>query len=119
MGRECGIAKKIKVTAGITALPFLKQSIMKENTIIRKIGNDIENIFSNRNINIEDYEDILLNSHIKDPKGYIYRLDVNEDGTIMALEDEEDFTLTLDELAKPTLLQIEDILSEGTYTIVH
>ena len=55
---------------------------MKKSTIIRKIGNDIENIFSNRNINIEDYEDILLNSHVEDSKGYIYRLDVNEDGTM-------------------------------------
>ena len=90
---------------------------MKKSTIIRKIGNDIENIFSNRNINIEDYEDILLNSHVKDSKGYIYRLDVNEDGTIMALEDEEDFTLTLDELGEEALGEIEEILADGRYGI--
>lgn len=90
---------------------------MKKSTIIRKIGNDIENIFSNRNINIEDYEDILLNSHVEDSKGYIYRLDVNEDGTIMALEDEEDFTLTLDELGEEALGEIEEILADGRYGI--
>ena len=35
----------------------------------------------------------------------------------MALEDEEDFTLTLDELGEEALGEIEEILADGRYGI--
>lgn len=86
--------------------------------LIREIENDIEDIYSER-IHDASPHDIFLGKTVKDARGDIYRLDINADRTIWALENEEDFTLTLDELQESSLTEIEETLSNGNYTIGH
>lgn len=86
--------------------------------LIREIENDIEDIYCERIHDAFPY-DIFLGKTVKDAKGEIYRLDINADRTIWALENDEDFTLTLDELEESSLTEIEETLSNGNYTIGH
>lgn len=88
----------------------------KKELLIREIENDIEDIYC-KHVQGNSPHDIFLNRKIADSGGDIYRLDINEDRSVWALESQEDFTLTLDELDENTLAEIEYALSTDKYTI--
>lgn len=90
----------------------------RKNMIIREINNDVEDIFCEFNLGDDNYYDLLLEESIQDGDRIIYRIDINtEDRQIWAVEEEEDSTLTLDEIGEEALAEIEEALSDGRYSI--